>query len=182
MDEIAALTPQYGGIAYDRLEPFGLQWPCPDRRHPGTPILHIGTFSRGRGRFRPVGHQPSAELPDAEYPFLLTTGRTYFHWHTGTMTRRSHLLDREEPGPFVELHPQDAASMGIADRQAVVIATRRGEITARARLTEMVAPGLIFLPFHFAEGAANALTLNALDPEAMIPEYKVCAARLRRAP
>jgi formate dehydrogenase major subunit/formate dehydrogenase alpha subunit len=182
MDEIAALTPQYGGIAYDRLEPFGLQWPCPDRRHPGTPVLHIDIFSRGRGRFRPVDFQPPVEMPDAEYPFLLTTGRTYFHWHTGTMTRRSHLLDREEPGPFVELHPQDAASLGIADRQGVLIATRRGEITARARLTEMVAPGLIFLPFHFAEGAANALTLNALDPEAMIPEYKVCAARLRRAP
>jgi len=182
MAEIAALTPLYGGVAYDRIDILGLQWPCPVRQHPGTPILHAGAFSRGRGRFRPVEYQPPPEEPDAEYPFLLTTGRTYFHWHTGTMTRRTHLLDREERGPFVELHPEDAAALGIADRQTVVIATRRGEIAAQARLTGKVAPGLLFVPFHFAEGAANALTLNALDPEAMIPVYKVCAARLRRAP
>ncbi len=182
MEEIAALTPSYGGIRYERLDTLGLQWPCPDGAHPGTPILHVNACSRGRGRFRPVAFQPPTEEPDADYPFLLTTGRTYFHWHTGTMTRRTHLLDREEPGPFVELHPHDAAPLGIGHGQAVLIATRRGEICVRARLTEMVTPGLIFIPFHFAEGAANALTLNALDPEAMIPEYKVCAARLRRAP
>ncbi len=98
------------------------------------------------------------------------------------MTRRTHLLDREERTAFVELHPEDARRLGIADRQEVLVASRRGEVRARARLTEMVVPGLLFMPFHFAEGAANALTINALDPEAKIPEYKVCAARVRRAP
>ena len=96
MDEIAGLTPIYGGIGYDRLDPHGLQWPCPDRDHPGTPVLHVDRFTRGLGRFSPVAYRPPAELPDADYPFVLTTGRTYFHWHTGTMTRRTHLLDREE--------------------------------------------------------------------------------------
>ena len=182
MDEIAALTPGYGGISYHRLENHGLHWPCPDRQHPGTPILHTGAFTRGRGRFRSVDFRPPEETPDADYPFLLTTGRTYFHWHTGTMTRRTHLLDREEPFAFVEIHPEDARRLGIAERREVFVATRRGEIRARARVTEMVVPGLLFIPFHFEEGAANALTLNALDPESKIPEYKVCAARVRRAP
>lgn len=182
MDEIAALTPSYGGIAYERLENHGLHWPCPHREHPGTPILHTGAFTRGRGRFRGVDFRSPEETPDADYPFLLTTGRTYFHWHTGTMTRRTHLLDREEPSSFVEIHPEDARRLGIAERQEVFVATRRGEILARARVTEMVVPGLLFVPFHFEEGAANALTLNALDPESKIPEYKVCAARVRRGP
>ncbi len=182
MAEIAGLTPSYGGIAYPRLEPFGLPWPCPTPDHPGTPILHVGTCTRGKGRFLASGYRPPAELPDAEYPLLLTTGRTYFHWHTGTMTRRTHLLDREERGPFVELHPDDGAALGVRDREEVTIASRRGTIRARVRLTTMVGAGTIFMPFHFAEGAANALTHNALDPEAGIPEFKVCAARVEKTP
>ncbi len=182
MDEIAGLTPIYGGIAYDRLDPFGLQWPCPDRSHPGTQVLHIDRFTRGPGRFSPVDYRPPAEIPDTDYPFVLTTGRTYFHWHTGTMTRRTHLLDREERAPFVELHPEDANRLGVADRDELLVTSRRGEIRVQTRVTPMVVPGVVFIPFHFAEGAANALTNNVLDPESAIPEFKVCAVRIRRAP
>lgn len=182
MAEIARLTPSYAGIDYQRIDRLGLCWPCPDSAHPGTPILHRERFSRGRGRFSPTGYLPPAELPDAEFPLLLTTGRTYFHWHTGTMTRRSHLLDREERTAFVEVHPTDAGQLGIGDGEEVRVASRRGEISARVRMTEMVLPGTIFIPFHFAEGAANALTHNVLDPEAGIPEYKVCGARIRKLP
>ena len=181
MEEIAALTPIYGGIGYARLDGHGLQWPCPDAEHPGTPILHTESFSRGLGRFSPAGYRPPAEPADEEYPFVLTTGRSYFHWHTGTMTRRSHLLDREEPGGFVELHPDDAKRLGVAERDPLLVASRRGEIRVRARLTEMVLPGVAFIPFHFAEAAANALTNNVLDPESAIPEFKVCAVRIGRA-
>jgi len=182
MDEIAALTPIYGGITYDRLGPQGLQWPCPDREHPGTAVLHSTAFTRGRGLFFPVHYRPSAELPDEEYPFLLSTGRCYWHFHTGTMTRRSRLLDREERDPYVEVSPQDARKLAIRDGQWVTVSTRRGEVRAVARVTDTVIEGLIFMPFHFEEGAANALTNNALDPECQIPEYKVCAARVRAAP
>ena len=182
MAEIATLTPIYGGIGYDRLDPHGLQWPCPDRAHPGTPVLHVGRFTRGLGRFSPAAYRPPAEATDADYPFVLTTGRTYFHWHTGTMTRRTHLLDREERTAFVELHPDDAARLGVRDRDEVLVASRRGQVRIQARVTAMVIPGVLFIPFHFAEGAANALTNNVLDPESSIPEFKVCAVRIRRAP
>ncbi|MDD2899359.1 MAG: formate dehydrogenase subunit alpha, partial [Desulfuromonadaceae bacterium] len=170
MDEIAGLTPIYGGIGYDRLGPHGLQWPCPDRSHPGTPILHQEKFTRGLGHFSPVVHRPPAELPDSEYPFVLTTGRTGFHWHTGSMTRRTHLLEREEPRSFVELHPDDAARPGVRNHEQVQISSRRGQLRTEVRLTDMVVPGVIFMPFHFAEGAANALTNSVLDPESHIPE------------
>ncbi|HIJ86889.1 MAG TPA: formate dehydrogenase subunit alpha [Desulfuromonadales bacterium] len=182
MAEAASLTPIYGGIAYGRLDRHGLQWPCPDKTHPGTPIMHQDRFTRGLGYFTPVAHRLSAELPDAEYPFVLTTGRTYFHWHTGSMTRRTHLLDREEPRSFIELNPDDAARLGIRHRDMVLVSSRRGEITTEARVTGMVIAGVLFMPFHFAEGAANALTNNALDPESSIPEFKVCAVRLEKMP
>jgi formate dehydrogenase major subunit/formate dehydrogenase alpha subunit len=182
MDEIAALTPIYGGIAYDRLDPHGLQWPCPDRNHPGTPILHMERFTRGLGHFSPALHRLPAELPDDRYPMVLTTGRTYFHWHTGTMTRRTHLLDREEPRSFIELHPDDAAHLGVRDRDELLVSSRRGEVRTTARVTTMVIPGVVFMPFHFAEGAANALTNNVLDPESSIPEFKVCAVRVEKLP
>ena len=182
MDEIATLTPSYGGISYDRLWPHGLQWPCPDPSHPGTPLLHVERFTRGLGHFSPVTYRPPAELPDEQYPFVLTTGRTYFHWHTGTMTRRTHLLHREEPGSFIELHPDDAARLGVRERDKLLITSRRGEIQTLARVTSVVIPGVVFMPFHFAEGAANVLTNNVLDPESHIPEFKVCAVRVEKAP
>ena len=182
MAEAASLTPIYGGIAYGRLDVHGLQWPCPDKEHPGTPIMHRDRFTRGLGHFSPVVHRLSAELPDAEYPFVLTTGRTYFHWHTGSMTRRTHLLDREEPRSFIELNPDDAARLGIGQGDMVMVSSRRGEIRTEARVTGMVITGVLFMPFHFVEGAANVLTNNALDPESSIPEFKVCAVRLEKMP
>jgi formate dehydrogenase major subunit/formate dehydrogenase alpha subunit len=182
MDEIASLTPIYGGITHDRLEPHGLQWPCPDRSHPGTPILHTQQFTRGLGHFTPVAHREPQELPDTEYPFVLTTGRTGFHWHTGSMTRRTHLLDREESRTFIELHPDDAARLGVRPHEQILVTSRRGAIRTEVRVTDIVIPGVVFMPFHFAEGAANALTNNVLDPESHIPEFKVCAVRLEKLP
>ncbi len=178
MSEITALTPSYGGIDYQRLDGTGLQWPCPDAEHPGTPILHTEQCTRGKGHFSPVDYRPPAELPDTDYPFLLNTGRTYFHWHTGSMTRRSHLLDREERQAFVEINPDDAKILQISTQQQVRISSRRGTIDCTAQVTDKVPPGQVFIPFHFAEGAANALTNNALDPESGIPEFKVCAVRV----
>ncbi|RMF94699.1 MAG: formate dehydrogenase subunit alpha [Candidatus Schekmanbacteria bacterium] len=180
LEEINSLTPSYAGITPKRIKKEFLQWPCPDENHPGTPILHKEKFARGRGKFHAVEFKPSAELPDEKWPLLLSTGRCYFHFHTGTMTRRSKLLDREERFPYVELHPDDAKKIGLADREYCLVSTRRGEIKAMARITDMVIPGIIFMPFHFFEGAANVLTNNALDPESKIPEFKVCAANIRK--
>jgi len=181
MDEVAAVTPIYGGVSFERIDQVGLQWPCPDKDHPGTPVLHIGKFSRGLGMFSPAEYRPSAELPDKDYPFLLSTGRCYFHFHTGTMTRRSRLLDREERFPYVELSLEDAKELKIHDRQWIYVATRRGEVKAMARVTDVAKKGVLFMPFHFEEGPANLLTINALDPVAKIPEFKVCAAKIRSA-
>jgi len=182
MEEISRLSPIYGGISHDRLTPYGLQWPCPDHNHPGTPILHVKGFSRGVGRFMPVAYRGPAEIPDKEYPLTLTTGRTYFHWHTGSMTRRSHLLEREEREGFVEVNPADAGRINLRDGESVVVSSRRGKVFVRARLTEIVPEGVLFMPFHFAENAANALTNNVLDQESHIPEFKICAVRMERVP
>ncbi len=182
MEEIAALTPSYGGISYSRLDGPGLQWPCPAADHQGTPVLHVGKFARGQGVFRPADYRPPAELPDDDYPFVLTTGRNYFHFHTGTMTRRSRLLHREERFPYVEISPEDARSLGIRDQQWIHVGTRRGEVRVQARVTDTAMKGVLFMPFHYVEAAANLLTINALDPEAEIPEFKVCAARVRSTP
>jgi predicted molibdopterin-dependent oxidoreductase YjgC len=178
MAEIAELTPSYAGISYPRLDENGLQWPCPTPEHPGTPILHQEQCTRGKGHFSPTSYRPPQELPDTRFPFLLSTGRTGIHWHTGSMTRRSHLLDREERSAFVEINPADATALHIQKRQQVRVSSRRGSIKAAAMVTERVPPGQIFIPFHFAEGAANALTNNALDPESGIPEFKVCAVKV----
>ncbi|MBN2370166.1 MAG: formate dehydrogenase subunit alpha [Vicinamibacteria bacterium] len=182
LDEVASVTPSYGGITFERIGQFGLQWPCPNKEHAGTPILHVGKFTRGKGVFAAVDYRPSVELPDDEYPYVLSTGRIYFHYHTGTMTRRSKLLDREERFPFVEVNENDARRLKIRDRQWVCVSTRRGEVKAQARVADVVPPGVLFMPFHFEEGAANVLTINALDPEAKIPEFKVCAAAIRSTP
>jgi formate dehydrogenase major subunit/formate dehydrogenase alpha subunit len=182
MDEIARVTPIYGGISYSRIDQIGLQWPCLDEHHPGTPILHVGRFVGGMGCFCPAEYRPPAETPDAEYPFILTTGRSYFHYHTGSMTRRTRLLEREENRSYVEINPVDAHRLGIRDRDFVMVATRRGEIVMSARMTKDITPGVLFITFHFEESPGNLLTNNALDPESHIPEYKVCAARITRKP
>jgi len=180
MEEINALTPGYKGITYDRIEKLGLQWPCLDTDHPGSPVLHQDRFTRGKGAFVDSEYRPSMELPDADYPFVLTTGRVFTQYHTGTMTRRTQLLEREEPEAFVEIHPQDAKGLGIRNDQSVSVYTRRGEVQAKARVTDVVPPGVLFMPFHFEEGSVNVLTNNVLDPLAKIPEFKVCAANVKK--
>jgi formate dehydrogenase alpha subunit len=179
MEEIARLTPSYGGVSYERLEELGsLQWPCPAPDHPGTPYLHKGKFSRGLGKFHALPFKEAAELPDEEYPLTLTTGRLMFHWHTGTMTRRSRKLESEVPEAYVEMHPDDARQVGVNGHRRVRVTSRRGQIELGVRVTERIKPGIVFIPFHFAEAAANALTHAALDPIAKIPEYKVCAVKV----
>jgi predicted molibdopterin-dependent oxidoreductase YjgC len=181
MDEIAQLTPIYGGVSYERLEELGfLQWPVPALDHPGTPYLHKAKFSRGLGHFHALEFKEAAELTDEEYPFILTTGRLMFHWHTGTMTRRSEKLHQEVPEAYVEIHPDDATQIGLNGGKRVRVASRRGEIELGVRVTKRIRPGVVFIPFHFAEAAANALTNAALDPIAKIPEYKVCAVKIER--
>ncbi len=179
MEEIAMLTPIYGGVYYDRLERgWGLFWPCPNRDHPGTPFLHKGSFARGKGRFEYISYRPPAEIPDDAYPFYLTTGRIYEHWHTGSMTRRITALSREQPEAFVEINPTDAKRLGVANAQPVRVVSRRGEITVKARFTDDVPEKTVFIPFHFMEAPANILTHGHCDPGAKIPEFKVCAVRL----
>jgi formate dehydrogenase alpha subunit len=184
MAEIAQLTPIYGGVGYERLREEGfLQWPCPTAEHPGTPYLHKGRFSRGQGRFHAIEYKGPSELPDEAYPFTLTTGRIMFHFHTGTMTRRSDKLNHEVPDAYVEMHPDDAAKVGLRQvagngSKRVRVSSRRGQIELDAFVTEHIKPGVIFIPFHFAEAAANALTNTALDPVAKIPEFKVCAVKV----
>jgi predicted molibdopterin-dependent oxidoreductase YjgC len=178
MEEVAAMTPSYGGITHDRLGQTGLQWPCPDPGHPGTPILHVDRFTRGRARFTSVTYRPAAENPDADYPLVLTTGRLLEHYHSGTMTRRVPALDWLVPEALVDVHPGDAAPLGVAEGDRVRLRSRRGAITVRAHLTPDIREGAVFMPFHFVEAAANELTHAALDPIAKIPEYKVCAVAL----
>jgi formate dehydrogenase alpha subunit len=179
-EEMRKVTPSYAGMTYERLGTQGLQWPCPTEDHPGTPILHAESFPIGKGRFTPCEYREPAETPDADYPLVLTTGRLHFHFHTGTMTRRSPSLVREINRSFVEVNPADAVELGISDGEQVKVSSRRGSVEVDARVTERVGKGVIFMPFHFAEAAANLLTNPALDPVAKIPELKVCAARLSK--
>ena len=183
LDEIGALTPSYAGIDVHRLERgASLQWPVPAKDHPGTPILHRERFTRGKGAFHAVEHLDPTELPDAAYPLLLTTGRVLSHWHGGEMTRRS-AISALCPEPEVEIHPADARRIGLdgEDGAPMRLVSRRGELRARAWITERVPEGIVFGNFHFpAEGNVNNLTLLALDPVAKIPEYKVCAVRAER--
>ncbi len=179
MQEAARLTPSYAGITYERLETLGtLQWPCPTAEHPGTPYLHKGKFARGLGKFFPLEYKAAAELPDPEYPFVLTTGRIMFQYHTGTMTRRSPKLESEASEAYVEINPADAVQIGVNGHRRVRVTSRRGQIELGVRVTEGIKPGVVFIPFHFVEAAANALTNAAVDPVAKIPEYKVCAVRI----
>lgn len=183
-EEVRTVTPQYGGMNKERLDkPEALHWPCPDEDHPGTPILHTQQFTTpdGIGVFFPLPHVDAAELPDNEYPFILTTGRVLFHWHTGSMTRRSETLDNEVPTGYVEMHPTDAGILGIKHNEMVKVKTRRGEIEIPARVTEDIIEGIVFIPFHFAECAANMLTSSEhLDEASKMPELKVSAAAVEK--
>jgi len=181
MEEIALLSPIYGGMFHDRFETcFGLQWPCWNRNHPGTTFLHKYFFTRGRGHFMPAEHTPPAELPDTEYPFILNTGRIYHHYHTGTMTRQCSTLNRESSEALLEVNPLDATSLGLRNGDWVELSSRRGAITVKIEVSEQVAPGSVYTTFHFPEAAINLLTSDARDPKAQCPEYKICAVRLER--
>jgi formate dehydrogenase alpha subunit len=180
MEEIAKLTPSYGGITYDRLQGDGLQWPCPNTEHLGTKFLHQGRFTRGKGLFTAIEYKPAAETTDEEYPFQLTTGRVHVHYHTGTMTRNSPSLEREINECFLEIHPEDAAELKVKDGDWIVIASRRGSVSTRVKLTEVSKRKTVFMPFHFIESRANILTNPTFDPIAKIPEFKVCAVKIQK--
>jgi formate dehydrogenase alpha subunit len=180
MEEIASLTPSYGGIRYERLEGMGLQWPCPTTEHPGTPYLHQGMFTRGKGKFHATPYIPPPELPDAEYPFILSTGRVLYHYHT-MISRKSKGLSEIYPEGALEVSPEDASRLGIASGDGMVeVTSRRGKVTAKARVSEALPPGVVFMTFHFKEAAANLLTLDTLDPVAKMPGIKVCAVNIKK--
>jgi len=179
-EEITQVTPSYAGLSYERIEGGGISWPCPSKDHPGTPILHKDRFTRGKGLFHAIEYRPPEELIDEEYPLQLTTGRFFPHYHTGTMTRNSPTLHGEMPEGYAEIHPEDAAKIGIKTGDYARILSRRGEVMSRMVLTDSVDQGSIFMSFHFMESNANFLTNTALDPICKIPEYKVCAVRVEK--
>jgi formate dehydrogenase alpha subunit len=180
MDEIARVTPSYGGISYRRLKAGGLQWPCPTAEHPGTTIMHTERFTRGKGQFVPIGYKPPAESPDDDYPLVLTTGRSLFQYHTGTMTRKVKGLNVFRGEELVEINPEDARALGISDGDTVRVVSRRGAVVTKTKVTDVSQVGTVFMTFHFAESPTNQLTNPALDPVAKIPEYKVCAVRIEK--
>jgi predicted molibdopterin-dependent oxidoreductase YjgC len=180
MEEIAALVPIYGGVSYARLQSVGgIQWPCWDSEHPGTPRLHETSFSRGLGKFHVVHYQPPAEAPNADYPFVLTTGRVLEHWHTGSMSRRAHVLETLSPQSRIDVNPEDAERNGFADGRPIRVASRRGILRTIVHRDRRVARGQAFMAFHWHEAPANLLTAPAVDPLSKIPEYKVSAVNLR---
>ena len=180
MDEIASVTPSYGGMHYGRLEGLGLQWPCPTQDHPGTPFLHKDKFSRGKGKFHVTPYAPAPELPDEKYPFLLTTGRVLYHYHT-VISRKSKGLSEIYPEGVIEINPEDAQRLGIKpDNGLVEVTSRRGKVQVKSKVSDNLPPGVVFMTFHFKEAAANLLTIDALDPVAKIPEFKVCAVKIRK--
>ncbi|MGC8735883.1 MAG: formate dehydrogenase subunit alpha [Dissulfurimicrobium sp.] len=182
MNEIAELTPSYAGINYERLKKISLQWPCPNVTHPGTRYLHAERFTRGKGKFVPLEYKPSIENPDHKYPFILSTGRNLFHYHTGTMTRKCSILNEMQNEELIEINPYDAKNLEIEDGDTVTISSRRGEIKAKAKVSERSPKGTVFMTFHFAESPTNQLTNSALDPVAKIPEFKVCAVNIKKYP
>jgi formate dehydrogenase alpha subunit len=185
MAEISTLVPQYAGISYGRLDemPEGIQWPCPDPSYPGTPVLHVDAFptADGRATFVPVAYRAAVEPTDAEYPLVLSTGRTLYHFHTGSMTRKVSGLNDIRREELVEVNPMDARRLGIDDGGVVRVTSRRGSVTSKALVTERSPPGTVFMTFHFAETPTNRLTIAALDPDSKIAETKVCAVRVEPA-
>jgi formate dehydrogenase alpha subunit len=177
LEEMGSVVPAYAGVKYERIENTGLQTPVLDDADPGTPFLFAESFPRGRGKFHPLEYIPVVEMPDDEYPFILSTGRVLEHWHGGSMTRNSK-LDDLYPEALVEIHPTDAARIGVNEADVVRVSSRRGTIVLRAKVSYKTTMGVVFIPFHFREAAANLLTIDALDPLAKIPEYKACAVRV----
>jgi formate dehydrogenase major subunit len=184
-EEIRRCVPQYAGINYDRLQDSesGIHWPCPSVDHPGTPTMFTESFNTpdGKGHFVPAAYRPPAELPDADYPFVLSTGRVIFHYHTGSLTARADSLAGELAEAFLQINPADAVALGLRDGDRVVASSRRGEVRVKARLSRDVPAGLTFMPFHFAGTAANVLTNSSFDPACKMPEFKVCAIKIEKA-
>jgi len=180
--EITSLTPSYAGISYKRLQGAGIQWPCPTPEHQGTKFLHKDNFTRGKGLFHAIEYNGPAELPDEKYPFYLSTGRVLYHYHTGTMSRRSKGMVQRYPESLVEINAIDAVRLDVSDGDMLKLTSRRGSVSAKAWVTERVPAGVVFMNFHFSEAAANLLTNPALDPVGKIPEYKVCAVQVEKTP
>ena len=181
IEEMGRAVPDYAGIRYHRLEGWGLQTPVPDEKHPGTPFLFAESFPRGRGKFHTLNYQPPAEMPDADYPFILTTGRVLEHWHGGTLTRASK-LDDLYPQALMEVNPVDAKKLEVLEGDEVRVSSRRGTIVIRVTIKDKTKAGVVFIPFFFAEASANILTNNVIDPRAKIPEYKICAVKIEKVP
>lgn len=178
--EMSALSPIYNGITYYRLAKKGIQWPCPDLNHPGTPFLFKDGFSIGKAKFSSIPYEPSKELPDEEYPFVLTTGRMLFQYHTGTMSRKTQAIEDVAGEPDIEINPQDAKSLGIKNADMVNVSSRRGKVKVKARVGDVVPAGVVYMSFHWKEAPANALTNSELDPICRIPELKVCAVSIEK--
>jgi predicted molibdopterin-dependent oxidoreductase YjgC len=168
------------GISYHRIHDHDIQWPCPTEDHPGTPYLHKGRFTRGTGLFHAIAYRPSEELPDEAYPFILTTGRRYAHYHTRTMTGRCPSLEREFPRPMAQIHFRDAERLGLQDGDSMRVASRRGEVITPVKVGNVVPEGAIFMDFHFEEANPNWVLGTSLDPISKTPDYKVCAVRLKK--
>jgi formate dehydrogenase alpha subunit len=179
-NEMADLTPSYYGIRYERIDKRDLQWPCPSADHEGTQFLHQGKFTRGVGLFHAIDYRPSEELPDEEYPFILTTGRRYAHYHTRTMTGRCSSLHKEIPQPITQINERDAAKLGLKAGDPARVISRRGEVVTFVRPGDIVPEGAIFMDFHFAEANSNVLLGTSLDPVSKTPDYKVCAVRIEK--
>ena len=180
-DEMARDAPKFSGISHARIEAEGgIQWPCASPDQPGTRFLHEGGILRGKGLFKPVEYRPSVESEDSDYPLLLSTGRTLYHYNAATQTLRTPGLVDKQSGAFVELHPRDARKRGIGDGDLVEVRSRRGKVRCRAILSRQVRPGCVWMPFHFPEARANLLTIDAGDSVTGTPEYKVCAAEIDR--
>ena len=179
-EEITKVTPSYAGISYKRIENELIQWPCPTKDHPGTQLLHRENFSRGKGLFTAIEYTPPFEETDREYPVILTTGRILEHFHSGTMTRNSKVLDETVREGFVEMNPNDASNFNISDGELVSVSTRRGSIRIKAKVAKRSKPNVVFIPFHFYESCANRLTVDCLDPVCKIPEYKVCSCKIEK--
>jgi formate dehydrogenase major subunit/formate dehydrogenase alpha subunit len=177
-EEFAMLWPAMAGVSYTRIEKHGLNWPCTSKDHAGTPYLYKDGFPKGRVPFIPVSYQPPAEVCDKEYPFVLTTGRNLFQYHSGSMTRRVEPIERHAGEPYVEINPYDSENLGIRDGDIITVRSRRGEIPIKARVTPRVQEGTVFIPMHYREAAANVITNDALDPQVKIPELKVCAVKI----
>src|SRR5512137_1315425 len=177
LEEFGRLWPALGGITYDRIKSRGIAWPCPTKDHPGTEFLYKDGFAK-KIPFMPIDFNPPAEVASRNYPFILTTGRNLFQYHSGSMTRQVRAIEEHAGEAYVELNPADGAKLGISNGDLVKVSSKRGEVEIKARFSKRVSEGTVFIPMHYREAAANVLTNDALDPDVKIPEFKVCAVKI----